>query len=345
MAPAISVRSACLAQLEQKSCWACASGVPLALEVSTSDARATRITLNSSHDDDRPRYGARPPEMQGTVPVQLVVDTDQPARGPAYLFQQPINKTVVLHEQALNGSGGRGSDGGKPHAKRSWDELERLAALHPRANTFAQPGERPWFCHWNNTMLQGFIYVNVSASEGDDWSLASSVATAVPTSGPVSASDYSSSVGLPTTTATTPAAAAAPSATPHARRGVAHDRAADGDAHAMPSATTTTATGRPTVSASAHGSWPSDLPPAYPKAIKLEERRLPGVSATPYCVQMQILDDLSLGPLPDDGRVVLEETESARQHRMVYGQRHRKYRRDKRSVNDDNYCACVWLGQ
>ena len=327
MAPAISVRSACLEKLEQKSCWACASGVPLALEVSTSDATATRVTLNSSYDNDRPKYGPFPPEMVGTVPVQLVLDTDQPGRGPAYLFQQTINKTVVLHEDALNAS--------TSPQKRDWDDLEALAELHPRANTFAQPGEKPWFCFWNNTMLQGFIYVTIDANEQGDVSLASSVATAAPTlataaataAAAPSAAGLSPSVPTPTTTA--PA---------YVRRGD-HDAAK----YALASTSSSTAPVA-AATASASGAWPSNLPPAYPKAIKLEERRIPGVSSAPYCQQMQILDDYGLGPLPDR-TIQLEETESTRQHRMVYGQRHRKYRRDKRSIMDDNYCACVWLGQ
>ena len=347
MAPAISVRSACLEQLEQKPCWACASGVPLTFEVETSDSTPTRVSLSAPRNDPRPKYGPVPPSMDGDVPVQLVTDNDQPGRGPAYLFQQTVNKTVILHEEALNSSA---------KAKRSWEDLERTARLQPRANTVAQPGQRPWVCFWNMTMLQGFVYVTVNASEEIDLSLASSAATATAAPTPVWPSSYSSNAPQPAATDAAYGMTASSPAVPTTTSAPADKYAKRAPGHWQPVTTATSSDSSP---------WPSGLPVPYPKAIKLEERRIPGISQPPYCQQMQVLDDYGLGPL-DVARVQLDEDEPSTQHRLVYGKfetghrRQRQRRRQRRrrwgsnggggnaddgESDDDDFCACVWAGQ
>ena len=326
MAPAISVRSACVQDLSQKQSWGCASGIPLNVDIDQ-DGSSTKVTLSST-PDAKPNYGPISPNMAGPAPIQLVIDTDQPDRGPAWFFQQPVNKTVILHENAINSSAVH---------KRGWQEIEHESELHRRSRTAAQPGEKPWLCFWNMTMLQGFIYVSVDANEELDLSLASSVATAAPTPDSPYGADLPSSTS---TLATVASPAASPSTTAPAvlqkgKRAPGDDH--DHNAYDGPPTSTSAA---PETSTAA---WPSGLPLPYPKAIKLEERRIPGISQPPYCQQMQVLYDGSLGNLPGPPVVHLQEREAPVQRRVVYNvQRHRP--RISRRYDDD-YCACVWVGQ
>jgi hypothetical protein len=52
----------------------------------------------------------------------------------------------------------------------------------------------------------------------------------------------------------------------------------------------------------------------YPRPVKIEERRLPGTSSPPYCIQMQILDNYEWNPVPADDqgnpiRINVQETD------------------------------------
>ena len=110
---------------------------------------------------------------------------EDPTRGPAYFFVQPYNKTVILREDDL--------PGGYPLPKRSL--LERLSfneeavdkptRVHKRgdstwgSDSIAQPTDKPWYCFWNGTILEGFIFItqNANASASENTTSPSAAAT------------------------------------------------------------------------------------------------------------------------------------------------------------------------
>lgn len=86
----------------------------------------------------------------------LMKDKEDLQKGPAYFFQELYDKIVILREWEFNSNGSEGSVG-------DWSD---------RGGDVALPGHKPWFCYWNNTALEGFIYiyhsVNGSGSSSDN---------------------------------------------------------------------------------------------------------------------------------------------------------------------------------
>ena len=88
-------------------------------------------------------------------------------------FQQPYDKIVVLPSNQLQSSSskrGLGASSDMIHGARDSTSAFR--------NQFAQPGDQPWFCYWNGTILEGFIYVteNTTFASGNNTSLSSTAA-------------------------------------------------------------------------------------------------------------------------------------------------------------------------
>ena len=125
-------------------------------------------------------YGSQPPQLKQPASLVLMYDKDDFSKGPAYFFQQPYDKLVIVHEEDLPG----GVKSSKRSFLKRWlygDGPESLGSLTGRqendendewtSQSIAKPGDRPWYCYWNNTILEGFIFVtqdaNPSASASD----------------------------------------------------------------------------------------------------------------------------------------------------------------------------------
>jgi len=168
----------------------------------------------------------------------------------------------------------------------------------------AQPGEKPWFCYWNGTLLEAFIYVNQTSSAGSQSSSSSATTTstaAPPSNTPPAAGTYSSSV--PTSNVQSP-----------------------GSAYS---------------SQSQLPNSPNFLPP-YPRVIKLEERRIPrgAQSISPYCVQHVVQSDGSAIPSMNSTNqpvtIYLNETMPTIFSRRDFFEQS-LYARD-----DGDKCGCTW---
>lgn len=126
----------------------------------------------SYHEPPNPsiRYGAQPPELTGQANLILMQDKYETGRGPAYLFAEQYNKTVIVHDSDIPGA--------LPEAKRSFIKrwllngfgedaagLSRRTAVDPAydsdwtSNSIAEPADKPWYCYWPGTILEGFIFV------------------------------------------------------------------------------------------------------------------------------------------------------------------------------------------
>jgi len=125
----------------------------------------------------------------------------------------------------------------------------------------AQPGDKPWFCYWDGTLLEAFVYANTTSRAAAAAAAAVAVVsnsltspTPSPTTTPLYGAPYGpGSLGLLTTPTPTMASSSTAQASP-----------------------------------SVLAMWP-----AYPKIIKFEERRMPRKAGfgQPYCVQMAIGPD------------------------------------------------------
>jgi len=247
-----AVQNSCLVNTAQSSAWSCT--VPMTsylititeIEGATSNLDNNEINLtqgNNTFGGYYP-YGSQPPLLTQTEVLNLVTDSQDPARGPAWFFELPYNKIVIVPEELLSA----------PSTKRDFYERDPQTQAPSSSDftrkTVAEAGDRPWFCYWNGTLLEAFIYVNLSSAAATQASAVSSTTNPAGTSQPgdsynkgqFSTITYDSSV--PTSNVQSP---------------------------------------------SSPSSGPSQqLPPeplAYPKVLKIEERRIPrgGQSVPPYC--------------------------------------------------------------
>ena len=157
----------------QNCAWDCSTGANLSMIVTMASPNMPMVSLTSmAPSDGLIRYGSQPPQLNGPAKLVLMNDKDDFSKGPAYTFQQPYNKLVIVHEGDMPGA--------IPSLKRSllkrWfygDGRESRGSLTGRqdddtwtSNSIAKPVDRPWFCYWNNTILEGFIFTTQDANPG-----------------------------------------------------------------------------------------------------------------------------------------------------------------------------------
>ncbi|KAK8053827.1 hypothetical protein PG996_013128 [Apiospora saccharicola] len=105
-------------------------------------------------------YGMQPPSIQD-VQLILVNDTNEPGRGPAWAFELPYNKTVIIPEElfptttaSVSAAMPTSESTDSPRFKRGRkaadfsDQFKRKGVAHP--------GDKPWICHWGGHSLGDF---------------------------------------------------------------------------------------------------------------------------------------------------------------------------------------------
>lgn len=290
-------------------------------------------------------------------------DRDNLAMGPAFYFQQSFDKLVVLRDsdfhpyilkRSLTGAGEyngyqdleeRGHDGEYEdylvleERDDKWEDEDYLVleergdAIPEDLADFAKPADKPWFCFWNGTILEGFIFVtlNTTVSElvpMDTDTGASETATqttiSAPPEAPSSTSIPAPPEGTPITSFvyedTMPTTPAYPTSSPNASETRNHKRQV------------------------------TSPPSKYPKVVKLEERRNTQIDIpTPYCQKMQIMNDGTPSPLSDHtGKLIIQylnETEPE----IPNGLHKRRgswfeilSTIGKRGTSADSGCQCQW---
>ncbi|KAF2660484.1 hypothetical protein K491DRAFT_588934 [Lophiostoma macrostomum CBS 122681] len=204
----------CLPQANQLSAWSCKmTFAPLKLVIDNTTSNPDTLphaTLESfpSPDGTVP-YGQQPPGVGdlNTEKLELVLDLDYPSYGPAWHFVAKYDKLVILRPEEFSaGSGLRKRDNGddKPFTHRF-----QVAA-----------GETPWYCYWNQTYIEAYIYVNQDSS-------AASMGP-YPTSG----SNSYAVTTMPTPTSNTPTLASSTSTTTTPAKRLR--RRGDGDQSRLP---------------------------------------------------------------------------------------------------------------
>jgi len=158
-----TIQSGCLLNSEQTAAWSCsiAAFPQLDMEVTalpTSD-NLTDNEMALTYSNGTPTvypYGSLAPLIPQARIMTLVNDSEYPQKGPAWWFQTTYNKIVVVQEDSLYGAGSV--------SRRGYGEHTAQSRQYRRG--VAQPGENPWFCYWNGTLLEVFVYVNNTSVAG-----------------------------------------------------------------------------------------------------------------------------------------------------------------------------------
>ncbi|KAF2019575.1 hypothetical protein BU24DRAFT_340634 [Aaosphaeria arxii CBS 175.79] len=304
----------CLTLANQLSAWSCKSSfAPLIITVNnTAGQSAPLVSVEAfSKPDGGTQFGVQPPAIPfQPISMQLVQDLDYKAFGPAFHFHARYDKVVVLAEDEFLAGVSLGQSQDKPPDKPPF--RHRFQVL---------PGDAPWFCYWNQTYIEGYIYV-------EDNSTAATF-SAFPTAWPTQATVPFDSTILPLvaqtaspTTGTQGSVSVTPTPTPAAKR-----RSKRGD-----------------------GDYPR-FPP-YPRIVKIEERRLPD-SPQPYCQKMRLMDNGIYLPVVVGSQPIIvnlqeedptfDEFFSASSSDSAIGQSERRSLTKRR--DPAGACHCQWMFQ
>ncbi|KAK0617187.1 hypothetical protein B0T14DRAFT_538789 [Immersiella caudata] len=375
------VLSACFADTTLAQAWQChlvISGLRLTIaktkENSPGDYTAT-VTCNTTNTvaNHVYSYGEQPFLIEKPATLELVNDTYDPGRGPAWFKSLSYNKTVIIPEGALSPgspegakqrirSGPGGGPGGGPG--KFPGDFKRKGII--------SEGAKPWICNWPETYLELFIYA------GQNSSLASMKGPSGPPPGkgpkepkeedgpppPKEGSPTSSS--STTTTTTTLPGWTDPSGPSKYPPGAANNPTWSGNYPEGPKPTDPAPTApippsstTEAPSSSSSGPYgPIDAndnftppPPAYPRVIKLEERHMHGRS-NPTCTQVEIQDmGQPAKPVkgPDGKPIIVEVVESEPSSQETdplsegLGRRTSPLNYREVSGPPSSQCGCVWF--
>ncbi|KAF1840169.1 uncharacterized protein K460DRAFT_204288 [Cucurbitaria berberidis CBS 394.84] len=145
--------SACLANTNELLAWQCASDTTFQLNILPSpagDSSSTMVTLGAPPGNGSIYHGHQIPEIPPTE-LTVIPDRDGSGDGPMYHFRTTYNRAVLLKEEDLTRVG-------KP-------------TVQPiKQHTAFQPGESLWRCVFNETLIEGYIYVNQPAITSNETS-------------------------------------------------------------------------------------------------------------------------------------------------------------------------------
>lgn len=149
----------CIKNSAQLSTWSCAAPpLPISINITSSETTGEHSAiLLPGQNVYSYNYGTQVPVISIAKKLDLVIDVNNPSYGPAWFFQSPYNKLVVLHQGQLSVSTSPTGD-----REVSFDPSSKY--LNRRSP--AQPGDSPWFCYWNGTLLETFIFPNQTSAAG-----------------------------------------------------------------------------------------------------------------------------------------------------------------------------------
>ena len=281
------------------------------------------------------RYGPQPPDFNGTAfDLKPVKDKDDSELGVAMFFSHLFDKIVIcmyllcpydnfrltlptVPADALNPDMGQ--------KKRSVPASQlRRRGNYPPLDGYLRVADQPWYCFWNATIEEFWIFL-----EQDISTTSTSSAAAMQTSPPSSVITTA-----PSSLSTTPSASTY------------------GEGFTLVPATTETYS-------DSYGSAPTDTwgPPKmkrsssysdsssngpFPKLVKMVEKRKPHSNIQPYCQKMQVLDNWQIMPIPDIPTICIDEAEYA-QPTGSKAKRWAPRRRDDSTQELESNCICEWF--
>lgn len=131
-------------------------------------------------------YGASAPSISPSMTMELVNDTFDPSRGPAWFRMTPYNKTVVVAEDLLSTTSL--SDVKRDPAGGMFNTVGNI-----QRKGVAAAGEKPWICTWPDTFVEVFIYATQNSSYASETG-----------GGTITAAPSTTATGTGTATAATP---------------------------------------------------------------------------------------------------------------------------------------------
>lgn len=205
-----------------------------------------------------------------------------------------------------------------------------ISAHHIRRSVYQGPeneylsvGDQPWYCFWNATVEEFWVFLEQDVNP-----------SSTTTSGAMQTSPPSSPI------------TSAPSGMTATATGATYTGG--------PPAAATTQTNTNTYTSVPTGNpytWPapkvkrsspySDGNPsgAFPKLVKMVEKRKPHSNIQPYCQQMQVLNNWQIMPLPDVPIIQIEEAEYA----QPTGSRNRRIMKKDSTQELESNCICEWF--
>ena len=300
----------CLSDTSPNNAWACAKSLEISLQLCLTPAGLQAQINFEASSNSQIRYGPQPPRMSRPADLRLATDKGDPKKGPALFFQQRYDKLVVI----------RASEFASENSKRSSDnvmggyEAGEIEERQGPQQDFVSSSDQPWYCYWNNTALEGFIYIEgdiTSATSAQSAPATASSSAAFQLPGLLSSSLPEDAVF----TGALPQAAAAP--TPYVTLRKRQD---------------------------------SGL--TFSKSFKLEELRRPRPKLA-YCQQMKMTDNKP-HPLPGKYRTLYEDDSNERarvfhpgsrptlRKRRDYGASKKNIVRDYDSDSLESFCRCEW---
>lgn len=359
----------CLVDAAQAAAWSCEfGGTPstmINIDVSSTTNSTGAFLFPGMPPTGQLLYGLQVSSMATPFePFLLVSDRDDPENGHAYYFQTTYDKVVVLPGDALPG----GVSSGK--AKRDYVDGSGAWAV---SKDVAEIGDKPWFCYWNATSLEGFIYAdkpifatttaspssatptmtaasNYSAAAavyaGTKPAWAPSYATAAPTQ------TISTTIDMSSTTYTYTGEASAlpewlhqvrPEYAPSSWPGYEgqddddyDDDDDDDDRESYPLRRAKRG------DADDYGWMAGQSVPVFPYLVKIEERRREG-APPPYCQQYQLLNDGTWNWIPDPDDDSQPITIALEEEVPSYASYRPGQQRRRRKRAPDGACHCQWM--
>ena len=144
--------NACLSNAAQSASWACTDGSRVRIKIEPKGTGPRLVRIDPDLPPNGILYGAQPPHLSYPADVMIMIDKDDRSKGTSYFFQELYDKVVVVSESEFGG-----------FTKR-WVDEDLQNAEHPEASKWSmkglpvQPHDRPWYCFWNSTILEGFVY-------------------------------------------------------------------------------------------------------------------------------------------------------------------------------------------
>lgn len=148
----------CVEETELNKAWSCMDK-PSDFEVYVGDTEGQHsIVFATGAPSPTFTYGAQAPFLpEPTQSLNLAIDTTDASMGPALFFYTLFNKLVILPDQTFSSS--------SVSARSYYPGDSSIIDAFTGSKDVAQPGDKPWFCWWNSTMMEFFLYVNQSSTD------------------------------------------------------------------------------------------------------------------------------------------------------------------------------------
>ncbi|KAF2646436.1 hypothetical protein P280DRAFT_11533 [Massarina eburnea CBS 473.64] len=133
--------SACLERNNESAAWACTTDDILRVNVLPSGQPGQNlISIEPSSNIDWTSYGQRPLSISPTI-LTPAKDSELPDNGPGYHFRTTYDRMVLIKDDSL------------PIVNAA---SNRMGTGH----SAIQEGDQPWLCYFNETVVEGYIYVS-----------------------------------------------------------------------------------------------------------------------------------------------------------------------------------------